>query len=131
MCSGGTTGVSCILKSMVDVTPQSCLWGNGPLQTSRFQCGGNLSDVGPYFHFRSGCACLCMFGQCSTYCWRRTVCVCICLVKAVHAVSGSACLGEAVHAWSCLIVFGCVWLCLVSSGQGCVPLTRSVVCLLD
>lgn len=90
-----------------------------------------LSDVGPYFHFRSGCACLCMFGQCSTYCWRRTVCVCICLVKAVHAVSGSACLGEAVHAWSCLIVFGCVWLCLVSSGQGCVPLTRSVVCLLD
>ena len=44
---------------------------------------------------------------------------------------GSACLGEAVHAWSCLIVFGCVWLCLVSSGQGCVPLTRSVVCLLD
>src|ERR1700733_14380284 len=97
MCSGGTTGVSCILKSMVDVTPQSCLWGNGPLQTSRFQCCGNLSDVSPYFHFRSGCACLCMFGQCSTYCWRRTVCVCICLVKAVHAVRGSACLGEAVH----------------------------------
>ena len=35
---------------------------------------------------------------------------------AVHAVRGSACLGEAVHAWSCLIVFGCVWLCLVVFG---------------